>query len=47
MADLNRRIAALTVMRDALALLVDTCEMPRGERECPILHELEPDTGES
>lgn len=43
MTDLNRRIAELAAMRDALALLVDTCEMPRTERECPILHELEPD----
>ena len=42
MTDLSRRIAELTVMRDALALLVDTCEMPRPQRECPILHELEP-----
>lgn len=42
MTDLDRRIAELTVMRDGLARLVDTCEMPRTERECPILHELEP-----
>jgi DNA-binding transcriptional MerR regulator len=42
MTDLDRRIAELTVMRDALARLVDTCEMPRPERECPILYELEP-----
>ena len=39
--DLDRRIAALTGMRAALAQLVDTCEMPRAQRECPILHEIE------
>ncbi len=42
MAGLDRRIAALTAMREALARLVDTCEMPRQERDCPILHELDP-----
>ena len=42
MDDLGRRIAELTAMRDGLARLVDTCEMPRAERECPILQELEP-----
>ena len=39
--DLDRRIAALTGMRVALSRLVDTCEMPRMQRECPILHEIE------
>ena len=42
MDDLGRRIAELTAMRDGLSRLVDTCEMPRAERECPILQELEP-----
>jgi MerR family mercuric resistance operon transcriptional regulator len=41
MADLDRRIAALTGMRAALSRLVDTCEMPRVQRECPILHEFD------
>lgn len=40
-ADLDRRIAALTGMRAALARLVDTCEMPPRQRECPILHEID------
>ncbi|SEB46983.1 DNA-binding transcriptional regulator, MerR family [Amycolatopsis tolypomycina] len=39
--DLDRRIAALTGMRAALARLVDTCEMPLERRECPILHEID------
>ncbi|MGH3776899.1 MAG: MerR family DNA-binding protein [Pseudonocardiaceae bacterium] len=41
LADLERRIADLRSMRDALARLVDTCDRPRAERECPILHEIE------
>jgi hypothetical protein len=40
-ADLQHRIAELTGMRDALARLVDTCGQPRGERDCPILREIE------
>lgn len=40
-ADLERRIADLEALRDGLARLVDTCEKPRAERECPILHELD------
>jgi Hg(II)-responsive transcriptional regulator len=40
-ADLQQRIAQLVGMRDALARLVDTCEQPRAERDCPILHEIE------
>lgn len=40
-ADLQQRIAELTGMRDALAQLVDTCDHPDVERECPILSEIE------
>jgi DNA-binding transcriptional MerR regulator len=39
--DLQQRINALTGMRDALTQLVDTCDKPRSERDCPILHDIE------
>lgn len=40
-ADLEQRIEELVGMRDALARLVDTCDRPRTERDCPILHDIE------
>ena len=40
-ADLQQRINELVGMRDALTRLVDTCDQPRAERECPILHDIE------
>ena len=40
-ADLRQRIADLHVLEAALNRLVATCELPRGQRECPILHELD------
>jgi MerR family transcriptional regulator, mercuric resistance operon regulatory protein len=40
-ADLQLRIDELASMRDALARLVDTCDQPRAERDCPILHNIE------
>jgi MerR family mercuric resistance operon transcriptional regulator len=40
--DLDQRIANLTSMRDALASLVQTCEQPPEQRECPLLHALDP-----
>lgn len=40
-ADLDQRIADLQALRDGLTRLVATCEKPRAERECPILHELD------
>jgi MerR family mercuric resistance operon transcriptional regulator len=40
-ADLDRRIAELRAMRNALADLARTCERPRAERECPILQEID------
>jgi Hg(II)-responsive transcriptional regulator len=39
-ADLNRRIADLVAMRDALDQLVVTCDKPRQQRDCPILREI-------
>ena len=40
-ADLQQRIEELAGMRDALARLVDTCDQPRAERDCPILCDIE------
>jgi MerR family mercuric resistance operon transcriptional regulator len=42
--DLDRRIAELRTMRDALDRLVATCDQPRDQRECPILHEIAVDS---
>ncbi len=39
--DLQRRIDELVGMRDALARLIETCDQPRAERDCPILHDIE------
>lgn len=39
--DMDRRIADLRAMRDALTQLVATCERPRDRRECPLLHTLD------
>ena len=38
--DLGRRIADLQALQAGLTRLVATCDRPRAERECPILHEL-------
>jgi DNA-binding transcriptional MerR regulator len=40
-ADLQLRIAELAGMRDALARLIDTCDQPRAERDCPTLHDIQ------
>ena len=40
-ADLQQRIDELVGMRDALARLIDTCDQPRAQRDCPILHDIE------
>jgi MerR family transcriptional regulator, mercuric resistance operon regulatory protein len=40
--DLNRRIADLRSMRDALARLVETCDLPRARRDCPLLDAVNP-----
>ena len=39
-ADLQHRIEELAGMRDALTRLVETCDHPRAERDCPILRDL-------
>jgi MerR family transcriptional regulator, mercuric resistance operon regulatory protein len=39
--DLEQRIEELVGMRDALVRLVQTCDQPRRERDCPILHDIE------
>lgn len=39
--DLRRRIADLQALEAGLARLVATCERPRLQRECPILHQLD------
>jgi Hg(II)-responsive transcriptional regulator len=36
-ADLEARIADLQRMRDSLAELVATCDLPRADRSCPLL----------
>jgi MerR family transcriptional regulator, mercuric resistance operon regulatory protein len=41
LGDLQRRIADLQVLQTGLSRLVATCERPRAQRECPILHELD------
>jgi DNA-binding transcriptional MerR regulator len=40
-ADLQKRIDELAGMRDALARLIDTCDQPRAQRDCPILRDIE------
>lgn len=39
-AELDAKVAALLAMRDALGRLVGTCELPRRQRECPLLDAL-------
>lgn len=41
--DVRRRIADLRLLEAGLSRLVATCDLPRGQRECPILHELDVD----
>ena len=40
-AELEQRMKELAGMRDALERLVDTCDRPRDERDCPILRDIE------
>ncbi|MDH6193383.1 DNA-binding transcriptional MerR regulator [Mycobacterium frederiksbergense] len=35
------RIDELAGMRDALASLIDTCDWPRAERDCPLVQDIE------
>lgn len=39
--DLEAKIAHLVAMRESLQSLVVTCERPRPDRECPLLHALD------
>ena len=41
--DLRQRIADLQALQAGLTRLVATCDLPRGQRECPILQELDTD----
>lgn len=41
-ADLRRRIADLRALEAGLTRLAATCDLPRAQRECPILQELDP-----
>jgi Hg(II)-responsive transcriptional regulator len=41
-AELDGKIASLIAMRDSLSQLRDTCTLPRADRECPLLHSLDP-----
>lgn len=40
-SDLDRRMAHLRAMRESLQRLAATCERPRQQRECPLLHSIE------
>jgi DNA-binding transcriptional MerR regulator len=40
--ELDRRIASLQAMRGSVSRLVDTCTRPRADRDCPLLHSLDP-----
>lgn len=44
--DLEARIAHLVAMRDSLQRLVTTCQRPRTDRECPLLHALDDARGD-
>lgn len=37
LAELDQRLADLHAIRDSLQRLVVTCELPRAERECPLV----------
>ena len=41
LSDLDRKITMLQSMRTSLQRLVETCDRPRGRRECPLLDALE------
>lgn len=41
-AELNGKIAHLHAMRTSLDQLVATCTRPRADRDCPLLHSLDP-----
>lgn len=39
--ELDAKIASLTAMRKALERLIDTCDLPRGSRKCPLINSLQ------
>jgi Hg(II)-responsive transcriptional regulator len=39
-SDLERRITELQRMKNSLGQLVDTCELPRSDRRCPLIPDL-------
>jgi Hg(II)-responsive transcriptional regulator len=41
LAELDAKMRSITAMQESLRRLVATCEMPRDERECPLLDALE------
>ena len=43
-ADLDTRIATLNGMRESLTRLIATCALPQGQRDCPLLDCLEPES---
>jgi DNA-binding transcriptional MerR regulator len=45
LAELDRRLADLRAMRDSLRRLIATCDLPRAERECPLMQSIERSTG--
>jgi MerR family mercuric resistance operon transcriptional regulator len=47
MDEIERRIADLHRMRDSLAELVATCDLPRGDRQCSLLNALHAPEGQS
>lgn len=40
---LDQKIASLRAMRDSLRRLIATCQLPRSERECPLIQSLATD----
>jgi Hg(II)-responsive transcriptional regulator len=42
-AELDQKLASITAMRDSLLRLIETCALPRGRRECPLLHAIKTD----
>lgn len=42
-AELDSKIASLLAMRDSLGRLVTTCELPRKQRDCPLIRSISGD----
>lgn len=43
-ADLDTRIATLNAMRESLTRLIVSCARPQGDRDCPLLDSVEPES---